>query len=128
MIERLQSLSNMQPLALVNSAGEERKVISKELGLTSVSGHDEMAKTGNETQKHDLSRREVEKVAEKLNKIMGFIEKRLQFSVHDKSGQVQVKVIDQETGEVMDEIPSKRLLDLMASFREMSGIFFDSKV
>ncbi|MHB1650909.1 MAG: flagellar protein FlaG [Desulfitobacteriaceae bacterium] len=127
MNERLQPLPNIQPPALVNHAGDESKVISKEIGLTSVSRQAEMAKTGNETLKQDLSRREVEKIAQRLNKIMGFIEKRLQFSVHAKSGQVQVKVINQETGEVMDEIPPKRLLDLMASFRDMTGIFVDSK-
>jgi flagellar protein FlaG len=39
-----------------------------------------------------------------------------------------VKVIDQETGEVLDEIPPKKVLDMLSSLTDMIGIFLDKKV
>lgn len=78
--------------------------------------------------KEEIPRQEVEKTAEKLNRLMGLIDRRLEFSVHEKSKQIIVKVVNQETGEVLDEIPSKKLLDLMASFHQMVGLFFDKNV
>ncbi|MDI6813080.1 MAG: flagellar protein FlaG [Desulfitobacteriaceae bacterium] len=78
--------------------------------------------------KEDIPRQEVEKTAEKLNRLMGLIDRRLEFSVHEKSQRVMVKVVNQETGEILDEIPPKKLLDLIASFHQTVGLFLDKKV
>ncbi len=78
--------------------------------------------------KEDIPRQEAEKTAEKLNRLMGLIDRRLEFSVHEKSQRVMVKVVNQETGEILDEIPPKKLLDLMASFHQMVGLFLDKNV
>lgn len=78
--------------------------------------------------REEVPREEVEKAAEKLNRLMGIIDKRLEFSVHKQSGRVMVKVIDQQTGDVLDEIPPKRILDMLSSFTEMAGIFVDKQI
>ncbi|NIA08463.1 MAG: hypothetical protein GWP10_01475 [Nitrospiraceae bacterium] len=51
-----------------------------------------------------------------------------QFSVHKATGQTIVKIIDQETGKVIREIPPKQVLDLAARIDEMIGILFNTKV
>lgn len=78
--------------------------------------------------REEIPREEVERTAEKLNRLMGLIEKRLKFDVHEKSHRIIVTVIDQETGDVLREIPPKKLLDLLSSFTEMAGVFIDKKV
>lgn len=78
--------------------------------------------------KEDVPREQVEKAAEKLNRLMGIIDKRLEFSVHEKSHRVMVKIVDQKTGEVLNEIPPKRILDLLSSFDKMVGILMDKKI
>ena len=78
--------------------------------------------------KEDIPREQVEKAAEKLNRLMGIIDRRLEFSVHEKSGQLMVKVIDQTTGDVLDEIPSKRALDILSSFDDLVGLLVDKRV
>ena len=52
----------------------------------------------------------------------------LNFSVHESSGRVVVTVADQETGEIIREIPSGEFLNLSAKLQEMFGILFDRKV
>lgn len=76
----------------------------------------------------DIPKEEVEQATDKLNRLMGLIEKRLQFSIHEKSHRVMVKVIDQETGDVLSEIPPKKVLDMLSSLTDMIGLFMDKKV
>ena len=78
--------------------------------------------------REEVPREEVEKAAEKLNRLMGFIDKKMEFSVHEKSNRVMVKIIDEENGEVINEIPSEKILDLLGSLQDFVGILVDKKV
>jgi len=78
--------------------------------------------------REEIPREQVEKATEKLNRLMGIIDKRLEFSVHEESDSVIVKIIDQQSGDVMDEIPPQRVMDILSSFSQMAGLFFDKRV
>lgn len=78
--------------------------------------------------REEIPREEVERAAEKLNRLMGIIDKRLEFNVSEESHRVSVKIIDQSNGEVLDEIPSKRVMEMLDSFSKMAGVFFDKHV
>jgi len=49
----------------------------------------------------------------------------LQFSVQKSSGKVMVTVTDEESGEVIREIPSEELVKFANKFDEMVGMLFD---
>jgi len=51
----------------------------------------------------------------------------LKFSVHKETKQILVKVLNQETGEVIREIPPEKNLDMIAKIWEMAGLFVDEK-
>lgn len=78
--------------------------------------------------REEVPREEVEKAAEKLNRLMGIVDKRLEFRVHEKSHRVMVKIVDQETGDVLDEIPPERILDILSSFSQLAGLLVDKRV
>lgn len=78
--------------------------------------------------REEIPREEVEKAAEKLNRLMGLIDKKMEFEVHEKSHRVMVKVIDREKGEVLREIPPKKILDMLSSFAEFAGLLVDQEV
>jgi len=78
--------------------------------------------------REEIPREEVEKATEKLNRLMGIIDKRLEFSVDEKSKQVVVKIIDQQSGDVLNEIPSKQAIALLDSFSDMIGLMVDKRV
>lgn len=99
---------------LVRSQDTPLKVVNRKQEITSA--------------REEIPREEVERAAEKLNRLMGIIDKRLEFRVDEKSQRVVVKIIDQQSGEVLDEIPSKRALDILNSFSQMAGLFFDKRV
>jgi len=78
--------------------------------------------------REEIPREEVEKATDKLNRLMGIIDKRYEYSVHESSHRLSVRIIDQQSGEVIDEIPSKRALEILDAFTQMAGLFFDKKI
>jgi len=78
--------------------------------------------------REEIPRAEVEKAVEKLNKLMGIIDKRYEYSVSEQSHRLSVRIVDQQSGEVIAEIPSKRALEILESFSQMAGLFFDKRV
>jgi flagellar protein FlaG len=51
----------------------------------------------------------------------------LQFSVHGASGKVMIIVKNEDSGEIVREIPRKEALDLAAKLDAMVGLIFDQK-
>lgn len=52
----------------------------------------------------------------------------LNFSVHEASGNIMVTVVNEDTGKVIREIPSRELLDLATKLEEAIGLIFDKKI
>jgi flagellar protein FlaG len=61
---------------------------------------------------------------ESANKQFIAYDRRFEFSIHEKTKQIMVKVIDVTT----DEIPPEKILDLVASIWEVAGIIVDERV
>ncbi len=53
---------------------------------------------------------------------------KLQFSMHEETGEIMAKVINMDTKKLIREIPTEAGLDLAAKIDEMIGILFDKKV
>lgn len=86
------------------------------------------------SQMSDLERRELpisEKVLvdaiEKANRIITGANRKFEISIHEKTREVMVKVINSDTNEVVREIPPEKLLDLVAKLWEMAGIIVDER-
>lgn len=54
--------------------------------------------------------------------------KHAEFSVHKETNQTIVKIINDETGEVLKEWPKEKLLDMAAEIWKRFGIMVDKKV
>ncbi len=81
---------------------------------------------GNKNTKPDQS--ELEKAAGQFNEKFNLSNREMKFSIHEKTGEVSVKIINKSTNEVIMEVPSTELLDLKAKIDEMVGILIDKKV
>ncbi|MEC0227895.1 flagellar protein FlaG [Paenibacillus alba] len=80
-------------------------------------------------QKYELtiSDEAIIKAIEKANKSLEGIQHKFQYSVHEKTGQIMVKVINSDTDEIIREIPNEKLIDLIAKFQEINGLTIDEK-
>ncbi len=54
--------------------------------------------------------------------------KVLEVSVHQDTHAIMIKVLNEQTGDVIREIPPERRLDIAAKMMELAGIIIDRKV
>lgn len=52
----------------------------------------------------------------------------LQYSRHEGTGTMMLKVLNRDTQEVIREIPPERILDIVAAIWDMAGIMVDKKI
>lgn len=64
---------------------------------------------------------------ERANKALTGGNRSFEFSIHQATNQIMIKVIDTETHDVIREIPNEKILDMVAKMWEMAGIFVDER-
>jgi flagellar protein FlaG len=115
-------VSKIVPSTKLNIKGmeEQKKEARKK---TNEKGTSEKLQTGKE---------ELYKSVETANKMMTLSSYHLQFRVDKDSERIQVKLYDNETDEVIREIPSDQMLELSAkikelieTFQKLVGVFVD---
>lgn len=71
------------------------------------------------------SAQELEEAVSALSSRVQVVQRDLQFSIDDDSGQTIVKVIDSATEEVIRQIPPEELLALVKNLRDASGMLLE---
>jgi len=74
-----------------------------------------------------VSEQSVLKAIEKANKVTLNHNTRAEFSVHEATKDIMVKIVDSDTGEVIREFPPKKILDLLAKLWDLAGIVVDER-
>jgi flagellar protein FlaG len=67
------------------------------------------------------------KAVENLNKTSELYNQGLHFKVHEETKQLVVQIVNQESGEVIKQIPPEEVLDMEARIGEMVGLIIDKK-
>jgi flagellar protein FlaG len=75
----------------------------------------------------NYSESELQKAVEEANKIIFRDDKRFEFKLHERTNRMIVKLVDNETDEVVKEIPTEKILDLVASIWDLVGILVDER-
>ena len=75
-----------------------------------------------------ISERQLIEAIENANKALRGADKRFEFSIHEGTKEIMVKVINEETGEIIREIPPEKILDMVAKMWELVGILVDRKI
>jgi flagellar protein FlaG len=70
----------------------------------------------------------LQKAVEEANKAVEDYDRRFEFSIHEKTKSIMVKVINTQTNEIIREIPPEKILDMIAKLWEMAGIIVDERV
>lgn len=75
----------------------------------------------------DIKEVDIKKSVDKLNKFLEDEKVHAEYEVHDKLKDVMIKIVNDETKEVIMEIPPKKILDMVAKMCEMVGVLVDKK-
>jgi flagellar protein FlaG len=107
-----------------NQAGKTETQGNTEKNETTLSG---AIKVDNRENEESLNREELGKKVEQMNQTAAIFNKRMHFQIHEDTGRVMVKILNSDSGEVITEIPSEKLLDMVARMEEMVGLIFDKR-
>ena len=90
-----------------------------------------MGASQNYSQKQALSKQpsedEIKAAIKSANNRAHFGHTNAQFSYHENTRSISVKIIDSETNEVIKEIPSEETLEMISKVWELAGIMVDEK-
>ncbi len=90
-----------------------------EAGFSSLGAENE---TGKAEQKLDVG-----EAVERIRTQMQTLQRNLNFSVDDSTGEVVVQVLDGDSGKVVRQIPSEDILRLAERLDEMRSLLFEAK-
>lgn len=83
--------------------------------------------TYNDKGLQNVSPEKVEAALKDVNQKIKPTHTECQFSYHEETNRISIKIIDQNTGDVIKEIPPEKTLDMIAKAWEMAGILVDEK-
>ncbi|KJS85394.1 MAG: hypothetical protein JM58_08765 [Peptococcaceae bacterium BICA1-8] len=112
---RVEGVSQASPVKKVEPVGREMPNVNT----------NEAQQNG---EKKKGSEEEIISAIESANKHFEIYDKRLEFSIHEKTKQIIVKIIDSTNNEVLKEIPSQKILDMVANMMELAGLLVDERV
>ena len=76
----------------------------------------------------ETTNEKINRIAEAMDNYIRSVKRELKIQVHGETGNIIIKVISQDNGRIIREIPPKELLDLAARMDEMSGTLLNENV
>jgi flagellar protein FlaG len=76
----------------------------------------------------DISEKELKNAVGKLNKFLEDNKTHAEYEYHDKlKNDLMIRIVDNESGKVVQEVPPRKILDMVAKMLEMVGILIDKR-
>ena len=117
----IDSISAINSDYYINTAANEVMVgETKEAQAFKKSGDSEF--NNSNSQEQEIDGKELDKSLSKLNRFLEDESAHAEYSVHEDFGTVMIKIIDDNTKEVILEIPPKKILDMIASICKQFGL------
>lgn len=77
--------------------------------------------------KYDYDVEDLKKAVESTNRMFFGEKDHYEFKIHEGTGRIMVRLIDNDSGEVIKEVPPEKILDLVAGIWELVGILVDKR-
>ncbi len=100
--------------------------VSNTTGDTEIRKTEKTEKTENSETPYE-PKDELKQAIEDANKRLSIVGRELRYTVHEKTKQLLIKIVDSKSDEVILEIPREKSLDNLARVLELSGVFIDEK-
>jgi flagellar protein FlaG len=79
-------------------------------------------------QKEELTKEQLNEMAQSLQDFVKSFNRSLEFSVDDETNRNVITVKDADSGDVVRQIPSQEMLDLIKSLGKTTGVLFNENV
>lgn len=127
-MEGISSVSVAKDAAVQTSQPVQAPVVSETKVQAATQKETDSDSKGNEKspmQGDKVARSTVQDTVKKTNNMM--TSTRCEFSYHEETHRVSIKVLNKETDEVIREIPPEKSLEMLQKMWEMAGILVDEK-
>jgi flagellar protein FlaG len=120
----------MDQISPQNSSTTFNKVteVTKISKSEKIGREDTQSQFANSDSNNSPSKKDVEAVVKVINDFLKPHQSSLQFKLYDKLNEYYVQVVDDQSNQVIQEIPSKKLLDAYSSMLEFIGVLVDKKI
>ncbi|WP_438435477.1 flagellar protein FlaG [Gorillibacterium sp. sgz500922] len=116
----------VEKAAMVKPVKAETSVVQRESSLP-IENARQLKEAEQRGDNVSISDQQLIRSIERAIKAMEGANTQLDFSIHQKTKQIMVKVLDKDTGKVIREIPPEKTLDFVAKMWEMAGILVDER-
>ena len=94
---------------------------------TAVSAEAKNAENSTKKEEEQTISSKIKEAVDKVNQKIVPSKTRCEFSYHEETKRISIKVIDQKTEETIREIPPEETLDMLSKIWELAGLMVDEK-
>ncbi|MBC7087511.1 MAG: flagellar protein FlaG [Tissierellales bacterium] len=131
MVNSIRQVAGIKEISKINRVEEKESAIKGNAIIDNTSYNKEIKiKTDIETNLDNSKGYDKDRLYEAVkeaNKYLFKNEGHFEFEVHERTGRIMVRLIDNESKEVIKEIPPEKILDLVASIWDLVGILVDER-
>ncbi|MBP3966773.1 flagellar protein FlaG [Paenibacillus lignilyticus] len=123
-------ISNSVPISSpITNTASDRQVVSDQQpsAAPALQNARELKQAENTGVKVPLGEEMLIKAIEKANKAVMGVATSCEFSIHEKTKQIMVKVVEKDTGRLIREVPPEKILNMVAAMCENAGIWIDER-
>lgn len=106
----------------LNSAVSQYTNTSVEVSIPQVQQVETQSATEKQSKNEEYSKKDLDSALKKINNFMKDDKTHAEYTYNDEMKTMMVKIIDENTKEVVLEIPPKKILDMVASMLRQVGL------
>jgi len=122
-VNPIKGYSNSNSSDILQYANNDNNAVNKNIETsTSKKVEKSQESKNNQENKDGASKDKLDKAVKKLNKFLEDDKTHAEYSIHKELGTTMIKIIDDDTKKVILEVPSEKILDMVASMCEQVGL------
>lgn len=107
-----------------NGESIHKKIDTNPIVITEIDGKEQQNVKNEET----ASQHTTEQIKKAIDHISKNVDNAVvKFGIHEGTNRVTIKIVDNDTNEVIRELPPERILDMIAKAMELAGLMVDEK-
>lgn len=122
------SLTASTSSSSVKPEGTNLSLVPDNQTISNVKDTKEMTRLENQGVPISVGQEQLIRTIERAVKSLEGPQTTLDISIHDKTHEIMVKVLNKDTGELIREVPPEKTLDLVAKMMELAGLLVDERI
>lgn len=109
----------------IKSVSNVSRITKSEIPITKAT---EANKSDQIISESNVSEMETKKFVDEINKLFEHEKIHAEYTVHEGFGDIIIKIVDNETKQVIKEFPKEKVINMVRKLCDIAGIMIDQKV